>query len=165
MKLDISDKRLKTAGIIILMILVTILTVKFLQWNFWKVDRAFRIGKKIISAPAAVNLKFVNPGQKGAVVYQKGFPFNLEGNYYIVDQFDLTAYIDRQQHVILRMQINRVPYKIESLHRFEYYTIVGVSYLEKKTYFIFTRANCPIEEFVKLKDSVEVIIKNLPRDN
>ena len=138
----------------LLMLIITLLTFKFIMWNNWKLERAATLAEGIIKAPSAVNLTLTQKNT-GTILFQKGFPHNPKGNYYIVNQFDITPYID--DNLNITVTVNDQIVQTLSLHRFK--NVNAVTF--KDYYLFFTTRNCGIEEFIKLKDSIPSIIDSL----
>lgn len=137
-----------------LILIVTLLTFKFIMWNYWKVERAAVLAKGIINAPSAVNLTLTQKNT-GTPLYRKSFVYNPNGNYYIINRFDITPYIDYNLnvHVTVNGQTTQSPL----LYRFKAFNIITF----KDYYLVFTGRDCGIEEFIELKDTIPIIIDSL----
>lgn len=150
------------SGLIILV--VTVLTYKFIMWNFWKVDQAVIQTRKILAAPPAINLTLL---KDKTVLFQKSFAHNSQGNYYIINHFDISPYIqrtgrDKDSIFPFRVTINGQNKKNQSLrlHHFKNFNIVTVN----GHHFVFTVSNCKIEDFLKIKKCLPFIIRELFRE-
>jgi len=161
---------LKKIGIGIIIIVASVLTFKFIMWNKWKVERAAVLTGKILRAPTAVNLTL---GDNNGILYQKSFANNPTGNYYIVNQFDITPHIDKTNRLTLRVNVNGQTAVPTTLHRFKAFNIIRCTGFDPDTdtdadtdadtdiYFAFTTADCDIEAFVRLIQSLPTIIKTI----
>ncbi|MGD2084747.1 MAG: hypothetical protein PVH61_01065 [Candidatus Aminicenantes bacterium] len=145
---------LKTIANGLIILVVTVLTYKFIMWNFWKVEQAVTQAKKILAAPPAINLTLSKNNQ---VLFQKSFAYNSQGNYYIINHFDISPYIG--ENLAFTMSVNRQHTNSLWLYRFEHFNIIGFQHY----HFVFTTPHCGIEEFIKLKDSMPVIIDSLSK--
>ncbi|UCH95894.1 MAG: hypothetical protein JSV88_03350 [Candidatus Aminicenantes bacterium] len=153
---------LKTIGNWLVILIVILLSYKFFMWNYWKVERAAALTKKILKAPPAVNLVL---SKDHTPVFQKSFAYNPRGNYYIVNQWDITPYIadddnngtNHDSKFTLEVSVNNQIAESLSVHRFKTFNIITY----RDHYFVFTTPDCSIEEFVKLKDSIPSIINFL----
>ena len=147
---------LKKVGHGLIILIITILTFKFIMWNYWKLERAAALAKGIIKAPSAVNL-ILSKKNTGSVLFRKSFAYNHNGNYYIIDHFDISPYIDNNLKVTLAVNDQNAQSLL--LHRFKTFTIVTV----KGQHFVFTTPNCGIEEFVELKKALPFTINSLDK--
>ena len=155
---------LKTIGSGVIILFVTVLTYKFIMWNFWKVEQALIQAKKILAAPPAINLTL---SKDNTVLFQKSFAHNSQGNYYIINHFDITPYIhqipgDKSPGFPLRVSINDQNKKnqIIDLHRFKTFNMVTVN----GYHLVFTVSNCKIEDFLKIRQCLLFIIRVLFRE-
>jgi hypothetical protein len=139
-------------GLIIL--IVTVFTYKFIMWNFWKLEQAATQAKKILEAPPAVNL-ILSKGN--SILFQKSFPCNVKGKYYIINHFDITPFIDDKLDLI--MSVNKTSSDSLLLYRFKHFNIISF----RDYCFIFTTRDCRIEEFLKLIDEMPRIMDSLPK--
>lgn len=154
----------KTIGSGLIILIVTVLTYKFIMWNFWKVEQAVTQAKKILAAPPAINLTL---SKDNTILFQKSFARNLQGNYYIINHFDITPYIhqigsNKGSRFPLRASINDQNKKNQflQLHRFKTFNMITVN----SYHFVFTVSNCKIEDFLKIKKCLPFIIQELFRD-
>ena len=147
---------LKKIGQVLLIFIITLLTFKFIMWNWWKIDRATALAKGIIKAPSAVNLT-LSGKNTGSVLFRKSFAYNSNGNYYIINQFDISPYIGHNLKITLT--VNRQNAQSPSLHRFKTFNVVTV----KGRHFVFTTPDCGIEEWVELKKNLPAIIDSLDK--
>jgi hypothetical protein len=145
---------LKTIGSGLVIIIVMVLTYKFTAWNYWKVEQAVTQAKKILAAPPALNLTL---SKDNMFLFQKSFAQNSQGNYYIINQFDITPYIGDKFN--LTLSINRQNSDSLWLYRFKHFNILD----SRGCRFVFTNPSCGIEEFIKMKDSLPLIIDSLPK--
>lgn len=145
---------LKTIGSGLVILIVMGLTYKFTRWNYWKVEQAVTQAKKILTAPPALNLTL---SKTNTVLFQKSFAQNSQGNYYIINQFDITPYIG--DNLDLTLSINRQNSDSPWLYRFKHFNILA----SRGCCFVFTNPRCGIEEFIKMKDSLPLIIASLPK--
>jgi hypothetical protein len=142
---------MRKIGIGILVLVISILTFKFISWNFWKLQDAVDTAQKIIKAPAAVNLAI---SREGTTLLQESFAYNRKGNYYIINRFDISPYIrDRS----LRVTVGKQPLSAFLLFRFTSFNVICY----KDFYFIFFKDDCPIEEFIRWKDSMPLVVGSL----
>jgi hypothetical protein len=153
---------LKKIVIGILIAVVSVLTFKFLMWNYWKVERSAVLAKKILQAPAAVNLTLSN---REEVLFQKSFANNPNGNYYIINQFDITPHIDKANRLTLTVMVNSQKAVPVEVHRFKTVNILHCTGFDPDIYFAFTTSGCEIEEFVHLIQSLPSIIKAIKTQN
>jgi hypothetical protein len=144
---------LKTAGNFLLILVIGLLTYKFIMWNYWKVERASALAKGIIAAPPAVNITLA---KEKAPLYQSGFAHN-PASYYLVNQFDISPYIDRNSNLSLEVSINGQKVESPHLYPFKTYNVIRC----REIYLVFTTRACSIEEFVKLKDSLPSLLRDL----
>ncbi len=145
---------LKTIGSGLIILIVTVLTYKFIMWNFWKVEQAATQAKKILAAPPALNLTL---SKDNTILFQKGFAHNSHGNYYIINHFDITPYIG--ENLDLTLLVNRQNNDSLLLYRFKQVNII----VFRDYHFVFTTSRCGIEEFIKLKNSMPLIINSLSK--
>jgi hypothetical protein len=145
---------LKTIGSGLIILIVTLLTYKFIMWNSWKVEQAVTQAKKILAAPPALNLTL---SKDNTLLFQKSFAHNSRGNYYIINHFDITPYLD--ENLDLTMSVNHQYNQSLMLYRFKHFNII----VFRDCHFVFTTARCGIEEFIKLKDSMPLIIHSLSK--
>jgi hypothetical protein len=153
------ESLLKKFVIPLLLGVVTVLTFKFIMWNFWKVEQAVEMVGKIKRAKSAVNLMLANDKQ---VLLRKSFPFNKAGNYYIINQLDISPYIATDkgvQRLLLRVQVNG---KISTD-----LPVVGdaqANIIKFDThYFVFTTGESTINEFLRLREKVPDMMVMLNR--
>jgi hypothetical protein len=139
-------------GLIIL--IVTVFTYKFIMWNFWKLEEATAQAKKILEAPPAVNL-ILSKGN--SVLFQKSFPYNVKGKYYIINHFDITPFIGDKLDLI--MSVNKTNCDSFLLYRFKHFNIISF----RDYCFVFTTRDCEMEEFLKLIDAMPRIMDSLPK--
>ncbi|NIO81241.1 MAG: hypothetical protein GTN53_09750 [Candidatus Aminicenantes bacterium] len=149
---------LKKIGIGIIICIVSVLTFKFIMWNKWKVERSTALAKKILRAPAAVNLTISN---REGVLFQKSFANNPNGNYYIINHFDITPHVDRANRLTLTVMVNGQKAVPIDLHRFKTVNILHCTGFDPDIYFAFTTRDCEMEEFVRLIQSLPSIINSL----
>ena len=145
---------LKTIGNGLIILIVTVLTYKFVMWNYWKVEQAATQAKKILAAAPAVNLTLSNDSM---VLYQKSFAHNSHGNYYIINHFDITPYIG--ERLYLTMLVNKKKSGSLRLYRFKHFNIIVC----RGHHFVFTTPQCDMEKFIKLKDSLPLVIDSLSK--
>jgi hypothetical protein len=154
---------LKTVANGLIILIVTVLTYKFIMWNYWKVEQAVTQAKKILAAPPALNLTL---SKDNTVLFQKSFAHNSQGNYYIVNHFDITPYIqpipgDKSTGFPLQVIINdQNKNQFIHLHRFKTFNMVTVN----GYHFVFTTSNCKIEDFLQIKKCLPFIIRELFRE-
>jgi len=144
---------IEKAGIGFIILIITLLTFKFITWNFWKVENAVKLTKGILNAPSAVNLTIL----KGdSILFQKSFAYNRKGNYYIVNHFDITPYL-RDYSTLF--ELNGQKYASIVVYRFKTFNIVDI----RNHYFLFTTGNSSrdIEAFLEIKTSIPNIIHSL----
>jgi hypothetical protein len=155
---------LKTIANGLIILVVTVLTFKFIMWNSWKVEQAVIQAKRILAAPPAINLTL---SKDNTVLFQKSFAHNSQGNYYIINHFDISPYIkrtgrDKDSIIPFWPTINGQNKKDQSfrLHRFKTFNMVTVN----GYHFVFTVSNCKIEDFLKIKKCMPFIIRELFRE-
>jgi hypothetical protein len=152
---------MKNAGIGFIILIITLLTFKFIMWNFWKVENAVKLTKGILNAPSAVNLTIL---KGNSILFQKSFAYNREGNYYIVNHFDITPHLSNDS-AIFRLKLNNQKITSIVLYRFKTFHIVNI----KDHYFVFPigksnikiKSHSDIETFVEIRDSIPFIIHSL----
>jgi hypothetical protein len=140
-------EKLKPLGVLLVLVVATLLAVKFFLWNAWKLERAAAMAESILKAHPAVNL-VISRGNR--VLFQKGFPYNPNGNYYIVNGFDMTPHVTDTRRVELSVRLNGEPVSIAGLYRFKTFNILVVN----GRYIIFTAADSGIETLVRLKAEI-----------
>jgi hypothetical protein len=145
---------LKTIGNGLIILIVTVLTFKFIMWNFWKVEQAVTQTKKILAAPPALNLTL---SKDNTFLFQKSFAYNSQGNYYIINHFDITPYIG--ENLDLTLSVNRQNNDSLWLYRFKHFNII----VFRDYHFVFTTPHCGIEEFIKLKNSMPLNINSISK--
>ncbi|MCP5048161.1 MAG: hypothetical protein GY940_13400 [bacterium] len=145
---------LKKAAIPALLGLVTLLTFKFIMWNSWKVDRAVNLAKQTINAHPAVNLTLSKGNDS---LFRKSFPYNPDGNYYLVNRFDITPYITDTGSLTLGLSVNGEAASSMVLYRFKTFNILDF----EDTYFVFTIEGSGIEAFVRLRNTIPFILDSL----
>ncbi len=152
---------LKKAGPVALVLLSTLLAYKFYMWNQWKVERAVVMVKKIVEAPAAVNMTL----WKGeTLLYRKSFAYNTEGNYYLINRFDIGPYIDKTGERSIDLELERGKGKYVGLYRFEKYNIVVQDINGERFFFVFTNGKCRVEDFSHLRLGMAGIVKALKKN-
>lgn len=149
---------LKKIGIGIIIVVVSVLTFKFLMWNYWKVERSTALAKKILHAPAAVNLTLADDN---GILFQKSFAHNPNGNYYLINQFDITSHVDDANRLKLTIIVNGQKVVPVDVHRFKTFNIIHCTGSEPGIYFAFTTRDCEMEEFIRLIHSLPAIINSL----
>jgi hypothetical protein len=149
---------LKKIGIGIIICIVSVLTFKFIMWNKWKVERAAVLAKKIFRAPAAVNLTLSN---NNGILFQKSFAHNPNGNYYIINHFDITPHVDKANRLKLTLMVNGQEAVPVDLHRLKSVNILHCTGFDPDIYFAFTTSDCEMEEFIRLIHSLPAIINSL----
>ena len=144
---------IKKAGIGLIILLITLLTFKFIMWNFWKVERAIKRAKGILQAPSAVNLTIL---KENSILFQKSFAYNGEGNYYIINHFDIFPYLSDYSTIF---ELNDQKVASIVLYRFKTFNIVDI----ENHYFLFTtgKSSHGIEAFLEIKTSIPDIIHSL----
>jgi len=145
---------LKTVGSGLIILIVIGFTYKFTRWNYWKVEQAVTQAKKILAAPPAVNITL---SKDNTVLFQKSFAYHSQGNYYIVNQFDITPYIG--ENLDLTLSVNGETGDSLWLYRFKHFNII----VFRGYHFVFTTPHCDLEEFIKVKDSLPFIIDSLSK--
>lgn len=146
------------AGPLILVVLATLLAYKFFMWNQWKVHRAVAQTRKIVKAPAAVNLTV---SKDGTLLHRQSFEFNEEGNYYIVNRFDIGSYIGEGDRLGVDIDPGRSPSEFSGLHRFDKYNIVVFSSSGEKCYFVFTTGKFDVEDYIGLRTGIPRVIDSI----
>jgi len=140
------------SGLIILIVIG--FTYKFTRWNYWKVEQAVIQAKKILAAPPAINITL---SKDNTILFQKSFAHHSQGNYYIINQFDITPYIG--ENLDLTLSVNRETSDSLWLYRFKQFNII----VSRDYHFVFTTPHCDPEEFIKVKDSLPLIIDSLSK--
>jgi len=149
---------MKNAGIGLIILIITLLTFKFIMWNFWKVENAVELTKGILNAPSAVNLTIL---KESSILFQKSFAYNRKGNYYLINHFDITPLSDDSIKFGLKLNNQKVTSIV--LYRFKTFNIVNI----KDYYFVFPTGNSNInnhshiETFLEIRDSIPFIIHSL----
>jgi hypothetical protein len=143
----------KKASVGLILLIITLLTFKFIMWNWWKVEGAVKLAKGILKAPSAVNLTIL---QENSILFQKSFPYNHKGNYYIVNHFDITPYLSDYSTIF---ELNGQKAASIVWYRFKTFNIVDV----QNHYFLFTTddRNRGIETFLEVKNSMPNTIRSL----
>jgi hypothetical protein len=144
---------LKTAGNGFIILVVGLLTYKFIMWNYWKVERAAALAKGILNAPPAINLTL---SKENIPLFQTGFAYNPAG-YYLINQFDLSPYIVENSKLTLQVGIDDQKVESPVLYTFKTFNMIKC----RENYFVFTTRDCGIEDFVKLRDSIPSILHAL----
>lgn len=144
---------IKKASIGLIILIITLLTFKFIMWNWWKVEGAVKLAKGILKAPSAVNLTIL---KENSILFQKSFAYNHEGNYYIVNHFDIFPYLSDYSTIF---ELNGQKAASIVLYRFKTFNIVDI----QNHYFLFTtgKSNRGIEAFLDVKTSIPYIIHSL----
>ncbi len=137
------------AGLVILT--VTFLTYKFIRWNYWKVERAAALAKGIQNAPHAVNLTL---SKENHSLFEKSFAYNPEGNYYIINQFDVGPYITPGSTADLDFRVNNRENRRPPVRRFDFFNMITIG----DYHFVFTTSDCPMEKFLELKETMPNLI-------
>jgi hypothetical protein len=132
------------------------------MWNKWKVERAAVLAKKILRAPAAVNLTLADDN---GILFQKSFAHNSNGNYYIINHFDITPHVDKANRLKLTIVVNGQKVVPVDVHRFKTFNIIHCAGSEPGIYFVFTTRDCEMEEFIHLIHSLPAIINSLKTQN
>jgi len=145
---------LKTVGSGLMVLVVIVFTYKFTGWNSWKVAQAVTQAKKVLSAPPAVNITL---SKDNTVLFQKSFAHNSQGNYYIINQFDISPYIG--ENLDLSLSINRQNNDSLWLYRFKSFNII----VSRDYHVVFATPRCGLEEFIKVKESMPLIIDSLSK--
>lgn len=146
-----TEKTLKKVGIGILTCAITILAFKFFIWNFWKLEWTEDFFKGVMDAPAAVNLTI---SQRDNLIFKKSFPRNKNGNFFIINQFDISPYIRVLPDLVVSIDNN--PTRSLKLTRYDtFYILAAQNY-----YFVFTTPECGIKDFLVLKKNIVSIINN-----
>lgn len=143
---------LKNLGTGLIILIVIVFAYRFITWNYWKVEQAVTQAKKILAAPPAINITL---SKDNTIVFQKSFAYHAQGNYYIINQFDIGPYIGK--NLDLTLSIDREKSDSLLLYRFKHFNII----VSRGYHFVFTTARCGIEEFIKMKDSMPLIINSL----
>jgi hypothetical protein len=166
---------LKQIGNGLLLLVIIILTYKFLAWNYWKLDMSVATARDIVRAPAAVNLTLSS--ETGAL-FKTGFAPNPEGHFYIVNQWDLAPYIKMKTAGAagarkpvpaikkgLRVFIdgNEIENGDLKVYLFRRYRILSADKDGRTVYFVFISENCGIDHFVKIKDRLPGIIDTIEK--
>ncbi len=154
---------MKNAGIGFIILIITLLTFKFMMWNFWKVENAVKLTKGILNAPSAMNLTIL---KENSILFKKSFAYNRKGNYYIVNHFDITPHLS-DDSAIFGLKLNNQKISSIVLYRFKTFHIVNI----KGHYFVFpignsnininTNSHSDIETFVEIRNSIPFIIHSL----
>jgi hypothetical protein len=144
---------IEKAGIGFIILIITLLTFKFIMWNFWKVENAVTLTKGILDAPSAVNLTIL---KGNSVLFQKSFAYNRKGNYYIVNHFDITPFL---RDYSIRFELNGQKYASIVLYRFKTFNIAAF----QNHYFLFTtgKSSRDIAAFSEIRTSIPGIIHSL----
>jgi len=138
----------------LLILIVIVFTYKFIRWNYWKVKQAVTQAKTILAAPPAINITL---SKDNTILFQKSFANNSQGNYYIINQFDISPYIG--ENLDLTLSVNRQNKDSLLLYRFKHFNIIDFG----GYHFLFTTPRCGIEEFIKVKDNMPLIINSLSK--
>jgi len=150
----IKQDTIKKIGVAVLVLTVTILTYKFIAWNAWKVKEAVILGKRILNEHSAVNLTL---GHGEQAVFKKSFPFNPKGNFYIINTFDITSYIEDGTRVSLDVGVNGTNLNPPILHK-----LTGFYILEcRDYYFVFTFPGIDYPHIPALEKSLRGIIETI----
>lgn len=154
------NQYLKKCGAPILIIIVTFLAVKFFMWNGWMIDRAMRMVRGTLAAPSAVNLTLSRDKE---TLFYVAFPFNSEGNYYLVNRFDISPFINKSENACtldLTVTVNKRILKPDAVNSFKGYHIVSIGEMNV----VFTTAECDIYCLVRLRENLPDIIAELKRN-
>ena len=141
---------MRKIGIGILVLVTSVLAFKFLSWNFWKLQDTTDTAERIFKAPPAVNLTL---SKGGAELFQWSFPHHPH-HYYIINRFDISPYL--RDHS-LRVVIGNQPLSAYLIFRFTHFNVLCAG----DSYFVFFKNDCPIEEFIRWKDSMSLVIGSL----
>ena len=144
---------LEQAGIALIILVITVLAFKFTAWNSWKLASFVETTGNVMKAPPAVNLTVL---KKKTILYRESFAFNREGNFYIINGFDVTGHIDDDS---FRLRLNDRTIGDFVLYRFTDFNILCFEDYS----FVFTTEACKMETFVKLYNSARYIVNSLPR--
>jgi hypothetical protein len=143
------------SGLII--VIITFLAVRFIQWNYWKIERAVGLAGKIVRAAPAVNLTVWSNGRRNGIpLYQKSFSYNVDGQYYIVNDFDIAPYYNGDGKN-LKIAVNNREIGPLQIYRFKTFSVLS----DGNRYFVFTTRNCTPLEFFKLKRTMPSILTRL----
>ena len=132
-------------GFIILIIAIG--GFKYILWNFHKLEQSAEVTSRIVNASPAVNFTVSKEKQ---VLFKKSFAYNSDGNYYIINRFDLSPYIPGLTGTgsnTLELTVNGKPIHPYLLFRFERFNILySIEYT-----FVFTTYVSGIENLVRLR--------------
>jgi hypothetical protein len=148
----------KKAAVPLLLGVVTLLAFKFFMWNSWKVERTKYLAESYFNAPSAVNLEL---SRGPDVLFEKSFPYNPAGRYYLVNGFDIMPYVKEEGKIGflgVAVTVNRPRTRPDRLYRFKDFNIMEV----QGAYFVFTSAGGGIKNLVRLRKNLPVIIPALP---
>lgn len=151
------EKKKEKTKLILAFILIgsaTFLTYKFISWNYWKVTQSIQFTRRVLNEHGAVNLTLSKDGKR---VFQKGFQFNKNGNFYIITYFDLKHYLRGNNALNTEIRINEKKISDVKQYSFPDYDILGC----EGHYFVFTGMEFPIETLPALEKNLPSIIKSL----
>lgn len=143
-------KIFKKVAVPALLVIVTLLAVKFYMWNDWKIDRAIRMVKGSANAPAAVNLVLSTENE---TLFETSFAFNPGENVYLVNLFDISPYIketNNSRTLDLTLTVNRRKLRPDGVYCFENYNIIAAGEMK----FVFTSAGCDIHCLIRLRQNL-----------
>lgn len=142
-------------GIVILFIVIA--AFKFITWNFPKLEQAAAVTTRIVKAPPAVNL-IISKGK--TALFRKSFPYNPGGNYYIVNRFDISPYIEEPAGTgrnSLEFTVNG-----QRIHSFLLFRFTRFNILYSGNHsFVFTTRDSGIEDLVRLRKRMPFIRASL----
>jgi hypothetical protein len=105
----------------------------------------------ILEAPPAQNLTILTDD---SLLFKKSFAYNKQGNFYIVNQFDFTAYT---QSPSVEFFVNDIKASEYTLYLFKDYNIVYF----KEYYFIFINKTCNIKKLIKVDRNAHSLVNSL----
>lgn len=147
---------MKAGGKGIIILIAAVMSFKFMSWNSFKLEHVVAIARELVQKPPAINVAILLQGGLGrrpSSLFQKSFAFNEKGNCYIINQFDISDYIQDEADLKadnIKITINGREMTSFMLFQFKHYNVLFTG----GYYFIFTKANSNIEEMIQLDQSV-----------
>ncbi len=140
---------IREMGMGALVLILTVLTYKFIAWNNWKVTEVVTVTKKILRSPGAVNLT-ITVGNKPLL--QKAFAPNGKRNIYLIRAFGIAEVL---KSGALGVTVNDDGHLDFALYRFKSFDILSV----KEYAFIFVPESVGMDVFIRLNQ----LLPSIPR--
>ncbi len=151
------QKLIKEAGKGLVILIVAVMAFKFMSWNSWKLEQVADIAGNIGKEPPAVNLVLLEKDKPG---FQKSFVHNEKGNYYLINNFDISGYlkgISDNSGSSIKITVNNREVTSFLLFRFKRYHVLYTG----EYYFVFMAESSGIEDLVRLNETVPAVVNSL----